>query len=468
MPASYGLRLWLKNPRDLGGGKREVGGLNQRASERASEAGLGGGGRRGWEGERKEKMALRPGKAPRVRVDGSSGRPVSARRGKTVEERRAEIVAANARLRGQLERENCGRSTGVCVRTSTDPELRTLETQRDTLRAQLLQLTGVLASRRAELAELLRGSTTSRPSQPPSPSQRANGPHGHYQQYVMPSEPAAAQLDASGLALSDPDDSDYTDLDFANDAAVVAAEGWGDESELLEERSGDWRDELELQEERSGNWRDDMMSVISRDKRAAERGSSRLLLSVDPSSTGSASGSEPNVGAGSHSGSKGSSLCMPAVTAPASAPTPPASASVGGRLESTISVTVAAYDWSDEDQAYLHASSTCILVDLVEPHQGAGTLQLSPAEMFYSNVKRAVGWDEAKHGAFFISDCVASEGPAAPDMFGGSHSLEDVSNREVGHGVAQPLLDAFTVRGLGLWHGCTVQVRRPDPRAPLC
>ena len=413
-------------------------------------------------------MALRPGKAPRVRVDGSSGRPVSARRGKTVEERRAEIVAANARLRGQLDRENGGRSTGVCVRPSADPDLRTLETQRDTLRAQLLQLTGVLASRRAELAELQRGTATSRPSQLPPPSQRANGPHGHYQQYVTPSDPTALELDTSGLAPSDLDDSDYTDLDFANDAAVVAAEGWGDESELLEECSGDWRDESELPEERSGNWREDMMSVISRDKREAERGSSRSLLSVDPSSTGSASGGDPNVGAGSHSGSEGGGLGRQPLTAPAPAPTPAASPSVGGRTESTISVTVAAYDWSDQDQAYLHASSTRILVDLLEPQQGAGTLQLSPAEMFYSNVKRAVGWDDAKYGSFIISDCVASEGAAAPDVFGGSNSPEEGSDRQVGDGLAQPLLDAFTVRGLGLWHGCTVQVRRPDPRAPLC
>ena len=199
-------------------------------------------------------MAVRLGAAPRVRVDGSSGRPVSARRGKTVEERRAEVVAANTRLRGQLNRDNGGGSTGVSERPSADPDLRTLETQRDTLRAQLLQLTGVLASRRDELAELRRGSAASW-SQPPLASQRANGPHGHFQEYVMPSEPAAFELNASGLTPSDLDDSDYTELDFANDAAVVAAEGWGDESTLPEERSGDWRE--------------DMMSVISRDKRAA-------------------------------------------------------------------------------------------------------------------------------------------------------------------------------------------------------
>ncbi len=399
-------------------------------------------------------MAVRLGAAPRVRVDGSSGRPVSARRGKTIEERRAEIVAANARLRGQLNRDNAGGSTGMCERPSTDPELRTLETQRDTLRAQLLQLTGMLASRRAELAELRRGTATSW-SQPPPASQRANGPHGHFQEYVMPSEPAASELNASGLAPSDLDDSDYTELDFANDAAVVAAEGWGDESTLPEERSGDWRE--------------DMMSVISRDKRAAERGSSRSLLSVELSSTGSANVSDSSgIDAESQSGSEGGGTGKQVVAAPAPAPAPPAAAPTDGRTDSTISVTVAAYDWSDQDQAYLHSSSTRTMVDLLEPQQAAGALKLSPAEMFYSSLKRAVAWDDSKHGAFFISDCIASEGPAAPHVFGGSNGSEEANNGQVGGGSGQPLLDAFTVRGLGLWHGCTVQVRRPDPRAPLC
>jgi hypothetical protein len=401
-------------------------------------------------------MALRPGVASHVRVEGSSGRPVSARRGKTVEERRAEIVAANARLRGQLSREKSGWSTDVTVRPSADPDLRTLETQRDTLRAQLMQLTGVLASRRNELTQLRRGhlegtcsTAAASRSQPPLASQLANGPHGHSQEYVMSSEPAASDLNTSGLVPSDLDDSDYTELDFANDAAVVAAEGWGDESALPEERSGDWRE--------------DMMSVISRDKRAAERGSSRSLLSVDLSSAESASGSDPNgIDAGSQSGSEGGSMRRQAVVAPAPAPALPAAVSTDSRTELTISATVAAYDWSDQDQAYLHSSSTRTVVDLLEPQQAAGALQLSPAEMFYSSVKRAVGWDDSKHGAFVISDCIASEGPGAPHVFGGSNGPED------GSGSAQPLLDAFTVRGLGLWHGCTVQVRRPDPRAPLC
>ena len=101
-------------------------------------------------------MSRRPGAAPRVRVDGSSGRPVSARGNRTVEERRAEIVAANARLRSQLQREKGQSSRCVSVRPSADQDLRALETQRDTLRAQLLQLTGVLQNRREELAGLRR------------------------------------------------------------------------------------------------------------------------------------------------------------------------------------------------------------------------------------------------------------------------------------------------------------------------
>jgi hypothetical protein len=405
-------------------------------------------------------MSLRPmSGAPGVRVDGASGRPISARRGKTVQERRAEIVAANARLKSQLARESGGSgSTDVYVRPSADPELRTLETQRDTLRAQLRQLTGVLASRRDELEEL-RGVTA------PAASLRANGPHGHSQEFV-PGSPA------SGRAPSDLDDSDYTELDFANDAAVAAAQGWGDESALLPDDDDD-----------GGDWRDDMMSVISRDKREAERGSSRSLLSVDlggaAASGDDAKGADArgrdsgggSGGSGSGGGGNGGTVAVAAVVVPAAVSG--AAAVAGAATESCIPVTVAVYDWSEGVQSYQHSSSTRIMVDLLEQPVaatgGGGALQLSPAEAFYASVQRVAGWDVKKHGEFRISDCVASDGPA-PTIFGragGGGGEGDGMGGDVSGGGAhaQPLLDAFTVRGLGLWHGCTVQLCRPHAAA---
>eukprot|EP01046_Picozoa_sp_COSAG06_P050673 COSAG06_NODE_8083_length_2277_cov_1.331956_3_plen_411_part_00 len=370
-------------------------------------------------------MSLRPmSGAPGVRVDGASGRPISARRGKTVQERRAEIVAANARLKSQLARESGGSgSTDVYVRPSADPELRTLETQRDTLRAQLRQLTGVLASRRDELEEL-RGGVTA-----PAASLRANGPHGHSQEFV-PGSPA------SGRAPSDLDDSDYTELDFANDAAVAAAQGWGDESALLPDDDDD-----------DGDWRDDMMSVISRDKREAERGSSRSLLSVDlggaAASGDDAKGADArgrdsgggSGGSGSGGGGNGGTVAVAAVAVPAAVSG--AAAVAGAATESCIPVTVAVYDWSEGVQSYQHSSSTRIMVDLLEQPAaatgGGGALQLSPAEAFYASVQRVAGWDVKKHGEFRISDCVASDGPA-PTIFGSAGGGEGEGEGKGGGG----------------------------------
>ena len=311
------------------------------------------------------------------RVDGATGRPVSARRSKTMEERRAEIVAANARLRSKLLGEYVSGSDSpeIVAVPRSDPELRTLETQRDTLRAQVRQLTGVLASRREEIQQLRNGANG------------ANGPHGHG---ALAPPPALDRSD--GLTPSELDDSDYVPEEVDSDE--VEAEG-------------------------GGGWEEDMMSVITRDKREAERGSSRSLL-------GDIVGSE--------------ALATNLAAAAAAVGDDAAESSSAG-LSGQLVVTVAGYEWS-EGAHRLGRPPVRVQVDAS-----------ASAEEFYSALRRAVGWEGAAHGAFQIWECLASEGPA-PAVFGGEQE-------ETG---ARPLLDAFTVRGLGLWQGCIVQVRLPaDP-----
>ena len=312
------------------------------------------------------------------RVDGATGRPVSARRSKTMEERRAEIVAANARLRSKLLGEYVSGSDSpeIVSVPRSDPELRTLETQRDTLRAQVRQLTGVLASRREEIQQLRNGANG------------ANGPHGHG---ALAPPPALDRSD--GLTPSELDDSDYVPEEVDSDE--VEAEG-------------------------GGGWEEDMMSVITRDKREAERGSSRSLHGDGVV------------------GSEASATNLPAAAA---AVGDDAAESSSAGLSGQLVVTVAGYEWS-EGAHRLGRPPVRVQVDAS-----------ASAEEFYSALRRAVGWEGAAHGAFQIWECLASEGPA-PAVFGGEQE-------ETG---ARPLLDAFTVRGLGLWQGCIVQVRLPaDP-----
>ena len=163
-----------------------------------------------------------------------------------------------------------------------------------------------------------------------------------------------------------------------------------------------------------------MMSVITRDKREAERGSSRSLHG---------------------DGVVGSEASATNLAAAAAAVGDDAAESSSAGLSGQLVVTVAGYEWS-EGAHRLGRPPVRVQVDAS-----------ASAEEFYSALRRAVGWEGAAHGAFQIWECLASEGPA-PAVFGGEQE-------ETG---ARPLLDAFTVRGLGLWQGCIVQVRLPaDP-----